>query len=150
MIIPINKLATLFTICLRGSLNREMVQHELRPRLERLLLGQQGRKRQKATVGDVHFSTSHPGMLQLEQMHNTEVDLADLGRVVVEEADAFALIGGLDDDLLTQLASSPRQVGVLPPLNVARVDMPADTDRALRMESGLGRPRSSGVVKELI
>ena len=99
------------TGCRDLRFTEERFEADLRPGFEAAGVGQDFVERAKAGFDDVGFQRSHRGALDVEQVDHAQVDLADFGCVVVDQADARSGVAGVDRDFLGQLAAHAFFIG---------------------------------------
>jgi len=89
-------------------------------------------------------------MLQLEEMHDPEVNSSDRCRVIVDQPHPAEPSRARDFNLLVELAPHRRFIGIetLSPLSILFRHMTADTQRSQAMESGLALRFSPGVTED--
>ena len=89
------------------------------------------------------------GSLDVEDVDNAEVDLPDLGLIVVDQADAAGGVRGVDGHFLFNLAAHAFLVRVsAADGRVHGGDVPADAHAPLAMQAALALPRPAGVLKD--
>ena len=102
-------------------------------------------------VGEGVFAGVDGLTLDLDEVDDAEVDLADGIGVVVEEGDDAVGVGEVEDEFLVEFAFDGGAVGVgagAAFAGVDRVDVAADADGAEGVEAGLAAGFAAGVVED--
>src|SRR5262249_29243829 len=93
-----------FASCLRNGFLAEHVQHKLRPGFELIPLALEFRDRGEAGPRERLLAPPDLRLGQVEEVHDTQVDLSDGRGVVVDQAQAALLETGFQVDFLRHLA----------------------------------------------
>jgi len=137
-----------------GQFSGEMPDAVLRPRFQSF--EQRAGKlveRGKPKLGQRVLAGGHGVTIEVDQVDNAEVDLADRIRVVVEQGDHALLVAAGEVEFLLDLAVDGGLVGVRAGLAVAgvdRVDMAADADGNFRVEPAFAAGFAAGVVEDAV
>ena len=92
----------------------------------------------------------HGRPLDIEDVYDAQVDAADLGHVVVDQANAARRIGRVDRDLFVQFAAHAFLIGVPAAVGagVNGRDMPANAHAPLAMQASLALAAAARVLKD--
>ncbi len=135
------------------SLRLEKLSHtNLRPRLETIDLIKHILKLHESSFCEGIFARGDVGGFEFVKMDDSEVDLADGGGVVVDEADEGQNASAADGDLFVELAAESDLVGVegASAVGVGFVDVATNSERTLGPKARLAAGAASGIAKNLV
>src|SRR5262249_23610202 len=96
------------------------------------------------------FAALYARLFQLEEMHDSQVDLPHRRAIVINKADATLLVSTFEEDFFRHFALHSLSVRRFKEIVIFRTNVPTHSDGTERLKACLRGPLTTGVVEHLI